>query len=75
MCFMCLTHRWREVQERFLIKLLELNIINEHFSYEFLMRRKYLFIWKIRFDKVQKLAEGVIKPLQRKKTLKVLTKS
>ena len=75
MCFMCLTHRWREVQERFLIKLLELNIINEHFSYEFLMRRKYLFIWKTRFDKVQKLAEGVIKPLQRKKTLKVLTKS
>ena len=39
------------------------------------MRRKYLFIWKTRFDKVQKLAEGVIKPLQRKKTLKVLTKS
>ena len=32
------------------------------------MRRKYLFIRKTIFDKVQKLAEGVIKPLQLKKT-------
>ena len=72
---MCLTHPRKEVQERFLVKLLKLNTLNEHFSYEFLMRRKYLFIRKTIFDKVQKLAEGVIKPLQRKKTLNVLTKS
>ena len=69
MCFMCLTHPWREVQERFLLKLLELNTLNKHFSYEFLMRRKYFFIWKTIFDKVQKLAEGVLKPLQQKKQL------
>ena len=66
---MCLTHPWREVQERFLLKLLELNTLNKHFSYEFLMRRKYFFIWKTIFDKVQKLAEGVLKPLQQKKQL------
>ena len=35
------------------------------------MRKKYLFRKSI-FDKV---AEGAIKPLQRKKTLKILTKS
>ena len=63
MCFMCLTHPRKEVQERFLVKLLELNTLNEH-----IMRRKYLFIRKTIFDKVQKLAEGVIKPLQLKKT-------
>ena len=63
MCFMCLTHPSKEVQERFLVKLLELNTLNEH-----IMRRKYLFIRKTIFDKVQKLAEGVIKPLQLKKT-------
>ena len=63
MCFMCLTHPKKEVQERFLVKLLELNTLNEH-----IMRRKYLFIRKTIFDKVQKLAEGVIKPLQLKKT-------
>ena len=34
---MCLTHPWREVQERYLIELLELNTLNEHFSHEFLM--------------------------------------
>ena len=41
------------------------------------LRKKCLFIWKIIFDKVLKLAEGllVIKPLQHKKTFKVLTKS
>ena len=77
MCFMCLIHPWRNLQERFLIELLELNTLNEHFSYKFLMRKKCLFIWKIIFDKVLKLAEGllVIKPLQHKKTFKVLTKS
>ena len=61
---MCLTHLWREVQEIFLVKLLELNTLNEHFSYEFLMRKKYLFIWKTICDKVQRLAEGVIKSLK-----------
>ena len=64
---MRLTHPWREVQERFLIKLLELNTLNEHFS--------HVFISKNIFDKVLKLAEGVIKPLQGKKTLNILTKS
>ena len=63
MCFMCLTHPRKEVQERFLVKLLELNTLNEH-----IMRRKYLFIRKTIFDKVQKLAERVIKSLQLKKT-------
>ena len=75
MCFLCLTYLWWEVQERFLIKLLELNTLNEQFSYDFLKRKKYLFIWKTIFDKVLKLAEGVIKPVQHKKTLNVLAKS
>ena len=75
MCFLCLTYLWWEVQERFLIKLLELNTLNEQFSYGFLKRKKYLFIWKTIFDKVLKLAEGVIKPVQLKKTLNVLAKS
>ena len=46
MCFMCLTYPWRELQKRYLTELLELNTLNEHFSYEILMRKKYLFIWK-----------------------------
>ena len=75
MCFLCLTYLWWEVQERFLIKLLELNTLNEQFSYGFLKCKKYLFIWKTIFDKVLKLAEGVIKPVQLKKTLNVLAKS
>ena len=70
MCFMCLPHPCRQVQERFLIELLELNTLNEHFSCKFLMRKKYLFIWKTIFDKILKLAEGVTKPLQRKKHLR-----
>ena len=70
MCFICLTHPWREVQERFLIELLELNTLNEHFSYEFLIRKKYIFVSKTIFDKLLKLAEGIIKPLQCKKHLK-----
>ena len=69
MCFMSLNHPSREVEETFLIELLELNALNEHFSYEFLMRKKYLFIWKNIFDKLLKLAEGVIKPLQRTQIL------
>ena len=28
------------------IELLELNTLNEHFLYEFLMRKKHLFIWE-----------------------------
>ena len=35
------------------------------------MRKKYFFIGKAIFHKVLKLAEETIKPLQRKKTLKV----
>ena len=61
---MSLTHPSRELEEKFLIELLELNALNEHFSYEFLMCKKYLFIWKTIFDKVLKLAEGIIKPLK-----------
>ena len=71
MCFMSLTHHWREVEKKFLIELLELNALNEHFSYEFLMRKKYLFIWKNIFDQVLKLAEGVIKPLQCNQILEI----
>ena len=70
---MCLPHPWRETQDKFIIELLELITLNEHFSYEFIMRKKYLFIRKTVFDKVLQSAEGVITPLQRKKTL--LTKS
>ena len=70
---MCLPHPWRETQDKFIIELLELITLNEHFSYEFIMRKKYLVIRKTVFDKVLQSAEGVIKPLQRKKTL--LTKS
>ena len=33
------------------------------------MRKKYLLIWKTIFDKVLKLAEGIIKPLQRNQIL------
>ena len=66
---MSLTHPSREVEEKFLIEILELNALNEHFSYEFLMRKKYLLIWKTIFDKVLKLAEGIIKPLQRNQIL------
>ena len=76
MCFMCLTHPWREVQERFLIELLKyFNTLSEHLSYEFLIHKKYLFMWKTLFDKILKLAEGFIKPLQPKKKLKILIKS
>ena len=72
---MCLPYPCRQVQERFLIELLELDNLNQHSSCKFLMRKRYLFIWKTIFDKVLKLAKGVTKPLQRKKTLKVLTES
>ena len=57
---MCLSHPWSEVQERFLIELLELNILNERFLFG-----------KTIFDEVLKLAEEANKPLQRKKMLKI----
>ena len=66
---------WRKVLERFLIELLELCTLNEYFLYEFLMRKSTFLFGKTIFDKVLKLAEGVIKPFLSKKTLKVLTKS
>ena len=43
---MCLSHPWSEVQERFLIELLELNTLNERFLFG-----------KTIFDEVLKLAE------------------
>ena len=39
------------------------------------MRKSTFLFGKTIFDKVLKLAEGVIKPFLSKKTLKVLTKS
>ena len=66
---------WRKVLERFLIELLELSTLNEYFLHEFLMRKSTFLSGKTIFDKVLKLAEGVIKPFLSKKTLKVLTKS
>ena len=47
----------------------------EHFSYEFLLCKKYLFIWNNYNWSSIEGNEGAIKPLQRNKTLKVLTKS
>ena len=49
---MCLTHPWSDIQERFLIELLELNTLNV-----------LILLGKTIFNKVLKLAEGVIKPL------------
>ena len=49
---MCLTHPWSKAQERFLIELLELNILIEHFLFG-----------KAIFNKVLKLAKGAIKSL------------
>ena len=68
---MRLTDPWREVMERFLIELLELNTLNEStFHMNFCcIKSTFLFATTI-FDKVLKLVEGAIKPLQRKKTLK-----
>ena len=59
-----------EVLERFLIELLELNTLNEStFRMNFYcVKGTFLFETTI-FDKVLKLVEGAIKPLQRKKTL------
>ena len=75
MCLMCLTHPWREVLERFLIELVELNTLNEStFCVNFYCVKSTFLFGKIIFDKAMKLVEGAIKPLQRQKILKVLTK-
>ena len=72
---MCLTHPWREVLERFLIELVELNTLNESiFCVNFYCVKSTFLFGKIIFDKAMKLVEGAIKPLQRQKILKVLTK-
>ena len=71
---MCLTHLWREVLERFVIELMELNTLNEsNFRMNFYCVRS-TFLFGTKFDKVLKLVEEAIRTLQRKKTLKVLAK-
>ena len=67
---MCLTHPLREVLERFLIELVELNTLNEStFCVNFYGVKSAFLFGKIIFDKAMKLVEGAIKPLQRQKTL------
>ena len=68
---MCLTHPRREVLQRFLIELMELNSLNEStFCVNFYYVKSTSLFGKIIFDKAMKLVEGAIKPLQRQKTLK-----
>ena len=75
MCFMSFTHPRREVLERFLIELMELNTLNEStFCVNFCCVKSTFLFGKIIFDKAMKLVQGAIKPLQRQKILKVLTK-
>ena len=72
---MCLTPPRREVLERFLIELVELNALNEStFCVNFYFVKSTFLFGKTRFDKAMKLVEGTVKPLQRQKTLKVVTK-
>ena len=72
---MCLTHPWREVLQRFLIEIVELNTLNEStFCMNFYCVKSNFLYGKTIFDKKMKLLEGAIKPLQRNKRLKVLTK-
>ena len=72
---MCLTYPWREVLERFLIELLELNTLNEStFRMNFYCVKSTFLFGTTIFDKVLKLVEGAIRPLQRKKTLKRFNK-
>ena len=72
---MCLTHPWREVLERFLIKLVKLNTLKEStFCIDFYCVKSTFLFGKTIFNKAMKLVEGAIKPLQLQKTLKVLTK-
>ena len=54
---------------------MELNTLNEStFCVNFCYVKSTFLFGKIIFDKAVKLVEGTIKPLQRQKTLKVLTK-
>ena len=72
---MCLIHLWREVLERFLIELLKLNTSNESiFRMSFCCVKSTFSFRTTIFDKVLKLVEGAIKPLQDKKTLKRFNK-
>ena len=72
---MCLAHPRRKVLERFPIELAELNTLNEStFCVSFYCVKSAFLFGKTIFDKAMKLVEGAIKPLQRQKTLKVLTK-
>ena len=71
MCFMCLTHPWNELLQRFLIELMELNTFNEStFCVIFCYVKSTFLFGKIAFDKAMKLVEGAIKPLNVKKHLK-----
>ena len=73
---MRLTHPWSEVLERFLIELLELNILNDNtFRMTFYCVKSTFLFGTTMLDKVWKLVEGAIKSLHHQKTLKVLTKS
>ena len=72
---MCFTYPRKEVLERFLIELVELNTLNEGtFCVNFYCVKSTFLFGKIIFDKAMKLVEGAITPLQRQKTPKVLTK-
>ena len=72
---MCLTQPRREVLERFPIELVELNTLSKStFCVDFYCVKSTFLFGKTIFDKVMKLVEGAIKPLQHQKTLKVLTK-
>ena len=72
---MCLTYPWREVLERFLIELLELNALNKNtFRMNFYCVKSTFLFGTTKFDKVLKLVKVAIRTLQRKKTLKVSTK-
>ena len=54
---------------------MELNTLNEStFCVNFCCVKSTFLFGKIIFDKAMKLVQGAIKPLQRQKILKVLTK-
>ena len=72
---MTLTHPRCEVLERFLILLVKLNTLNKSiFCVNFYCVKSTFLFGKTIFDKAMKLVERAIKPLQRQKTLKLLTK-
>ena len=61
---MCLTHPRREVLERFLIELVELNTLNEStFCVNFYCVKSTFLFEKIIFDKAMQLVEGAIKAI------------